>query len=71
MVLMEGTKETQMHVFRSWVEVGGRACVQALKGTAWFSMTCLQLPRQGLAIGNMGNFVPLSELLGFPLQDNN
>lgn len=44
---------------------------RALKGTAWFSMTCLQLPRQGLATGNMGNFVPLSELLGFPLQDNN
>ena len=43
---------------------------RALKGTAWFSMTCLQVPWQGLAIGNMGNSVPLSELLGFPLQNN-
>ena len=43
---------------------------RALKGTAWFSMTCLRVPWQGLAIGNMGNSVPLSELLGFPLQNN-
>ena len=43
---------------------------RAHKGTAWFSMTCLWVPSWELAVGNVGNFVPLSELLGFPLQDS-